>query len=313
MKLECRIPGIVPQEPLLAFLRDALEQAARISGAPLAALGTVIVAGDEEYGPAIRSLDPEQTHTETADRMGAGKTLSTPRVNGVVGCDVVLRAFLFEEIAAAMQSGTDIATWDSTAQQAFYVLCHEMGHVRDFATRRDCSKVSDPRGKPFTVTETNHYYGDIAVSEFVACSHAAPGVPDTLFADFLRQKREELSAMKDAAELAWEQHTARPNFTVLSHTVTQTVWVPLTSLAQLHGHAHRHDSRRQAVLAWEGELAGSADLGPRFIEQWGQYPDWDPRVLREALSCAWAAVCAKAGYRPTTSTEGQDRLSRNGA
>ena len=65
MRFECDITGIDPQPHLLAFFRRVLDHAADRVALDKGTVGRIIIASDDRFGPAVRSIKPGGRGTQT--------------------------------------------------------------------------------------------------------------------------------------------------------------------------------------------------------------------------------------------------------
>ncbi len=260
MQIEYDITEFVPQPHLIELFRRFVTAAAERSGTNSKTVGRVVICSVDRYGPIIASISPGASYTNNETAMGVGKTLPR-RVDGTVVSDIVLRADLFAAFGEVPDGEISLTEWPSKVQQIFYALCHEFGHVRDYALRAELHDAIDPRSGPFSISETAEYYGQIVLTEFAACRHASAVVTKALFDFQMADAAERLQAtQKQAHEYQENQNDCTRR--VLCHVACQAAWVFLVELTKLYGDGTGRSDRGSSDIRTEFGKGNSLDGCP---------------------------------------------------
>lgn len=285
MLIEHDIREFDVQPHLIELFSRFVTAAAERTCADPEAVGRIIVCGESRYGPTVASLKADAGYTSNEIALGVGKTI--PRIQGsAVVSDVVLRADIFGAFADVPGGVLAPETWPADVQQIFYVLCHEFGHARDHALRKDLFDPKDPRPGPFSISATGDYFGNIVLTEFAACRNAASVMTQSLFDYEMQTAAERRRATQDQADgflAGYGDLTVR----ALSHAVCQAAWVFLVEIAKLYGHGCHTSSIEAEVRKLEGDLVG-ATLLTDILDRYGaNYPSWNLPSQISALIEVW--------------------------
>lgn len=304
MRFECDISGIDPQPHLLGFFQRVLDQAAERVALDKATVGRIIIASEDRFGPVVRSIKPGAGHTNTQTAVAGGKTI--PRRDGDrVVSDIVLWCDPLGALVKVLGDPPTSSHWGVDQQRALYVVCHEFGHARDHADRRDSSETPDPRNGPFLIGPTAAYYGDMVLTEYAASRIAAPVMQIALFDDEMREARQRMLGYLDLVNQYLDDANALTR-RALAHTVCQGAWVFMVELAKLYGHASGDQARTEVVRSFEGELLDAAPLGDALADFGRTYPDWNVPTQVERLTGIWQQYAGIFGVRFVRRDEGPD-------
>jgi hypothetical protein len=295
MRIECRITGIDPQPPLLDYFRRVLDHAAKLVDLDKAMVDRVIVASHDRFGDAVRALKHGATHTDTEIGVAGGKTIARTSGSAVVS-DIALQGSLFEVLAEVLGGPSIPNGWDVDQQQALYVICHELGHARDNALRPAATDKPDPRNGPFSLDATTAYYGEIVLSEYVACWLATPAITPALFDHEMGEAAKRMASYREQTD----HHISKPEELTrraLGHFVCQAAWLFVTELAKLYGHATGQASRDAKVRGIERGLLGATPLGDALTALAESYPGWDTSAQAEQLGDVMQQYAGMFGVR----------------
>lgn len=303
MPLECRITDLEPQPHLLDFFSSVLDEAARKVGADPTVVGRVVVASEDQFGDAVRSVRAGASHTNTSVALAVGKTL--PRFDGDdVISDIVLNSSVFEMIGAGFN---DPANYRTMGDQGFYVVCHELAHARDYATRRDAASLPDPRSDTFSVAGAARYYGSIVLTEFAACRLAATGMTDAYFRHELGEVGGRLQhCVRETNEFLDEPGKLTRG--ALAHNVCQSTWVVIVELAKLFGHATGRPDREQEACEIADAFGDSTALRTTLAYYGETYPKWTTELQVDELTNHWSRYAGIFGVRFVTRSDGSDDI-----
>ena len=287
MQIEHDITDFVPQPHLIELFRRFVTAAVERSGTNPKAVDRVVICSEDRYGPIIASISPGASYTNNETAVGVGKTLPR-RVDGTVVSDIVLLASIFGTFGKVPDGEISPTEWPPEVQQIFYVLCHEFGHVRDYALRDELHDAIDPRSDPFSIPETAEYYGQIVLTEFAACRHASVVVTKALFDLQMANAAERLQAVKKRAQ-EYLKNQDDYNYTqrTLCHVACQAAWVFLAELAKLYGDGTRQGDLIEEVRVFERDLVEATPLTDVLDRYGAAYPVWHTPDQIEELKEVW--------------------------
>lgn len=285
MQIECDIEGIDPQPVLMAFFERVLRNAANRVAVDPDAIGRVLIVSPERFGAAVESIHAGAAHTNTAAFVAGGKTIPRRDGNRVIS-DVILQCSLLDALVEVLSDPPTTSQWGIDQEQAFYVICHELGHALDYTLRDDASNVTDPRSHPFSIHETANYYGNIALTEYAASRNSAVAMTDAFF----NHERQEAAYRMSECDRQVKHYLANPQELTpraLAHFVCQAVWLTMVELSKLYGHAAGRMERETTVRQLESELLEGTPLGDALSQFGSTYPKWDVSSHTLELTGVW--------------------------
>ena len=195
--------------------------------------------------------------------------------------------------------------WGVDQQRGLYVVCHEFGHAQDHALRGDIADTPDPRTAAFSINDTANYYGDIVLTEYAACRHAASVIMAPLFND----EMQEAGGRMVQCQKQVNHYLDNPDELTrraLAHVVCQGAWVIMVELTKLYGHASGNEERAAEVRALENALLEENSLGDTLDGYGKAYPQWaTPGQIKE-LTDLWQKYAGVFGIRFVTGVGGKD-------
>lgn len=307
MLFECDITGIDPQPHLLAFFRRVLDHAADTVALDKGTVGRVIIASDDRFGPAVQSIKPGAGYTNSNTSIAGGKTI--PRRDGDrVMSDIVLWCDPLGALVDVLADPPTSNDWGVDQQRALYVVCHEFGHAQDYALREDTADTPDPRAADFSINDTANYYGEIVMTEYVACRNAVSAMTVPLFNDEMQEARGRMVEYQKQVN-HYLDNPDELTRRALAHFVCQGAWVIMAELAKLYGHTNGIE-QRAAVRALEETLLNENSLGDTLDRHGKAYPRLTTPGQIKELTDLWQKYAGVFGVRFITGAGGKDDFER---
>lgn len=286
---------------LIEGIRAAITACAEVVGVDLAQIARVIVADEPSYGPAIRDLTTgpiDRTHTDTEFHKGVAKTVLLPGgTHGLVFRDFVAH---LASLRLAQLNGADIegmALSESGPELGLYIVCHELGHVRDDIVRSNRLPASASRNDRFSSEAIAQEYTPIILSEYAACRHSAALMTDSVFRDEIANFADDFASVGARLVAQVRDYQAgRVELNAFAGSVAHATWVLMVQATKLLAAEHETD------LLWdrEGLHASVRDalngLSETLKQAWEFYPAARAETF-ELLFAKWRALCLATGFQ----------------
>lgn len=312
-------PFGLSREEFAARVAHVVELTADAVALPDGALAQVVVTDEARFGPAIHELQTSAGrptgYTHNGVHRAVAKTLpgragGRGPAGGNPPSTVVLSecvAALAVAFAAGSASGQGLET---DAPLFYYVVAHELGHCKDHHVRDVADDVPIRPVGGAIIRPVARTYEHTILSEFAACVHAAPAMPDAAYAAQINDWAQDAENVLRAVDPAWAAYQADPDapghLYTLALDAAQAMWVLCVQYAKLAGTAFgdpRHPPPRQAGGALrpagrpDALLARAAldALDAELRTLWASYPDWPPGC-GEGLLRAWHTLACAHGF-----------------
>ena len=202
-----------------------------------------------------------------------------------------------------------------TVEEHRYIICHEIGHAVDFATRKIPSPkewlLAEARAAPFRIEGTARYYSLRFGFEVAASANSARSVSEDVLSHRYDMALE--SASKSAKHVELElaklrNRTAEPR--QVSHIVSHELWDSLTEFGKLFAtvivnEQLASDCRHRWVgTPWETALHRHFDAVRALVDQ---YPHWSANAMLPVRDVLQALALDRFGCQ-FVEGENEDRV-----
>jgi hypothetical protein len=254
----------------LKGIKDLLKQALRFMAISSQAIEEIYIADTHNYSEDVVRFCTVKGQNETVSDnvvyQGVGKTFERTIGGKNVSC-VIYRSNIVREILMALYDEQLPPFKGRYPQMSWYVVCHELGHVRDHVQRPliEIPGMSEVEYQPEQIDDR---YLALLNSEYAACYFAARGMGKDAYAGEVESSYDNITK-----QIEYLQRDQNP---IWLHT---TAWELVLSYAKLFAHAHGKPDIK-AGERWPSEEVCSIiePLRSLLRERWESYPKLDTRT-----------------------------------
>jgi len=282
MKCELEITNLTPENAQVfekgasSFLSNAFEQVATQSSD----VGMIIIASEDRIHPVIQSLKPYETIkvNQFSGLISGGITIPRRCDNQTVTSDIVFGKNIFTTLIS------DSNKYDLCRLDAFYTICHEFGHAKDFGLRNETVSIITPTLEPPSPqTECDLYGTTCVITEFIAAHHSKCAVSNELFRHHCEMTNVKLQSL--ILQLRQYPH-------LIPRMLSLLPWTVLAEIARLYGEAGTQ-AMIDSVIQIERYYLADASLFDVLKNYLKQYPCWNAEEQRVELIELFRTVAAR--------------------
>ena len=266
-------------------------------------ISLIHVVADDDYGAAIKEIDPEASFTNNGLFTGAAITLRSKDEGGEVRCSIVFRLSFLHHLWTEATAEPDPRRWSPLSHSVAAMIHHEFGHCVDYVARARQARV-DIWGpdKRYEAAQVARYYAAILESEFAACVLGAGGASAEALAAEVEKFPDTITKLRrDAWALAHDHAATGQKWDHTACLVAGVPWTVLVEFSKIVGMRLGNPAlgadelEVESFYGDEKILAVLNELEARLIEHWKAYPAWDAAVPAFMLE-AWEALMKIEGF-----------------
>ena len=243
----------------------------------LAAVSEFVFIKDERFGEEIDSAlgltgRPGRVIDDGNRRLG-GKAIASRGPGGITGRVLIPAGTIFPVIFP-----------DGVPQQMVeeyrYVICHEIGHALDFATRQivppEELTIAEICTGPFRIKDTAEYHSLLLGFEVAACANSARAFSANMLPDWYERIRRQIEGVLATLRKAGGETRK------VSHMVSIKLWDILTEFAKVFATASTNDRIANGCRHWGIGTPWEHVLHRHFAAVRalvGQYPRWSADAM----------------------------------
>lgn len=294
--IEFRVAGFKPSQHTFDFVGRLLALATTTMGIAPGDIRKVVIADNENYGPAIRGFDPDGGYTNDSIYRGVGKTVPECSNGSFLGSNLVFNQFLLGCFAPA----PDGESRAGELEAACYGFFHEIGHCVDNRRRPAQHSPSAPLTTRSHLVRCATLNSASLLDEYAACFFSAAHMSVAGFAYFAESTRGNLeSYLGTSAAQRTKYRIGLATLDSVRDAALDAFWRALIEYAKMYALHHGNPSLGPGLPVWPNESPDTAKLLQDFADglrlAWNRYPDCLPEFER-LVTNTWFALTAAEGY-----------------